>query len=288
MAERDSSHQRSSSRSPQSRSGSSAASRSSGSRPPSTRSKSSTPSNRPPRPPRSDQDRRAEAPKGPRIPDEITGEELDKKVAFELKTLPEELATFVARCLVATSLNLDENPADALYFAQLAKRKAGRVAVVREAVGMAEYFNGHYQEALNEFRAAKRMTGSVEYLPLMADCERGLGRPERALDLAKSEDARKLDEDGKAELLLVAAGARRDLDQLDAAIVMLAGPAAKADAPLRVRYAYADALEAAGRSDDASALFREIAAVDDEVETDADIRAGVITGVAFLEEPLED
>ena len=238
-----------------------------------------------PRPDRPRNDRsRNDRPRGPHIPDEITGEELDKKVAFELKTLPEELATFVARCLVATSMELDEHPERALEFARLAKQKAGRVAVVREAVGMAEYFNGNYQEALNEFRAAKRMTGSVEYLPLIADCERGLGRPERALELAKSEDAKRLDAEGKAELLLVAAGARQDLGQLDAALVMLAGPAAKADAPVRVRYAYADALDAAGRHDDAMALFVAIAADDVERETDADLRSGMLDEVEFLEE----
>ena len=247
--------------------------------------RSDRPRNDRPRDQRSRNDRpRDDRPRGPHIPDEITGEELDKKVAFELKTLPEELATFVARCLVATSMELDEHPERALEFARLAKQKAGRVAVVREAVGMAEYFNGNYQEALNEFRAAKRMTGSVEYLPLIADCERGLGRPERALELAKSEDAKRLDAEGKAELLLVAAGARQDLGQLDAALVMLAGPAAKADAPVRVRYAYADALDAAGRHDDAMALFVAIAADDVERETDADLRSGMLDEVEFLEE----
>lgn len=224
-------------------------------------------------------------PVGPRIPDEITGEELDKKVAFELKTLPEELATFVARCLVATSVTLDERPEDALHFARLAKKKAGRVAVVREAAGMAEYMNGNYQEALNEFRAAKRMTGSEEYLPLMADCERGLGRPERALELAKSADAAELDADGKAELLLVTAGARIDMGQIDAAIVLLSAPAQKSGAPLRVRYAYADALEMVGRGEEATKLFAALAVDDVERETDADERAGLVDDVAFLEEP---
>ena len=227
-------------------------------------------------------------PRGPHIPDEITGEELDKKVSFELKTLPEELATFVARCLVATSMTLDEDPELSLQYAQLAKKKAGRVAVVREAVGMAEYMNGHYQEALNEFRAAKRMTGSPEYLPLMADCERGLGRPERALDLAKTPEAQQLDADGKAELLLVTAGARQDLGQHDAALVLLAGPAGKKDAPIRVRYAYADALEGAGRVDEAAALFAQIAQDDEERITDADLRIGLVDDVEFLEEPADD
>ena len=45
---------------------------------------------------------------------------------------------------------------------------------------------GHYAEALAELRAAKRMNGATDYLPIMADCHRALGQPEQALKLAKS------------------------------------------------------------------------------------------------------
>ena len=55
----------------------------------------------------------------------------------------------------------------------------------------------------------------------MADCERGLGRPDRALDVARSEEANDLDAPGKVELAIVAAGARTDLGQLDAAVAEL-------------------------------------------------------------------
>ncbi len=87
---------------------------------------------------------------------------------------------------------LDEDPELAYAHAQAAQRRAGRVGLVREALGIAAYQVGHYEEALRELRTARRLTGSSEHLAVMADCERGLGRPERALDLAASDEAKTL------------------------------------------------------------------------------------------------
>ena len=53
------------------------------------------------------------------------------------------------------------------------------------------------------------MTGSVELWPVMADCERGLGRPERAMAMAGAPEVQKLDKAGQVEMRLVAAGARQ-------------------------------------------------------------------------------
>nr|BFE80418.1 hypothetical protein GCM10020093_030190 [Planobispora longispora] len=93
--------------------------------------------------------------------------------------------------------------------------------MVREAVGIAAYYAEHFAEALSDLRTARRITGSDEFLPIMADCERGLGRPERALDLVRSKEAERLDREGKIELAIVESGARRDLGQKDAAVVTL-------------------------------------------------------------------
>ncbi|EUA42791.1 hypothetical protein I553_6654 [Mycobacterium xenopi 4042] len=46
-------------------------------------------------------------------------------------------------------------------------------------------------------------------LPLIADCERGLGRPERAIELARGPEAAQLSGDDADELRIVAAGAAR-------------------------------------------------------------------------------
>ena len=106
---------------------------------------------------------------------------------------------------------------------------------------MAAYAAGEFSSALTELRAAARISGSPDYLPMMADCERGLGRPERALALATSAESGRLDREGKVELLIVAAGARRDLGQADAAVLTLQVPAlrARGAAPWLARLRYA-------------------------------------------------
>ena len=136
----------------------------------------------------------------------------------QLKGLPEKLAARVARHLAAAGMLIDEDPATAYQHTLAARARAARLAVVREACGEAAYAAGEYAEALSELRAAKRMNGATAYLPIMADCERALGRPERALTLAKSPAVANFEPAAKAEMTIVEAGARRDLGELDAAL----------------------------------------------------------------------
>lgn len=222
------------------------------------------------------------------MPEEITGRELDRAVRAELRTLPQELATRVARHLVVVAELLDVDPELAYKHAKAVRDRASRVAVAREAAGLAAYATGRYAEALAELRAFTRMSGSHEHLAEMADCERGLGRPEKALELAASPAAQGLEPDSRAELLIVASGARRDLGQHEAAVVVLAGPELKSRsrAPwvARLRYAYADALLAAGREDDAREWFARAAEIDDDGVTDAEERLAALEGVDFLTE----
>ncbi|GAA3405706.1 hypothetical protein [Pseudarthrobacter polychromogenes] len=150
---------------------------------------------------------------------------------------------------------IDEEPELAFQHALAASRRGGRLAAVREAVGLTAYAAGHYGEALREFRTYRRISGSNVHLPVMADCERGLGRPDRALDVARSEEAQDLDAPGKAELAIVAAGARTDLGQLDAAVAELEIPQLDINRAFsyspRLFRAYADALAGVGRDAEA-------------------------------------
>lgn len=120
-------------------------------------------------------------------------------------------------------------------------------------------------------------------MPVMADAERALGRPERAIEIARSPEARDLPAEEAVELLIVVSGARRDLGEHDAAVVGLQVPELDAarDEPWtgRLFYAYGEALQAAGRTDDAVRAFLEAAGADVEGETDAEERA-VLLGVA--------
>ena len=210
---------------------------------------------------------------GPPIPEDVTGRELDRGVAAQLRSLPEKLGARVARHLVAAGRLLDEDPETAYAHTLAARARATRVAVVREATGEAAYAAGHFAEALSELRAAKRMNGSVDYLPVMADCERALGRPERALELARSAGVAKLSADQQVEMTIVEAGARADLGEVDSALRTLENAPIRSIARepwvVRLRYAYADLLLKAGRRDDALEWFHRTAAVDSAGATDA-------------------
>ncbi len=221
------------------------------------------------------------------IPDDVTGQEIDPSVRQELMSLPKTLADDVARNLVMVARLLDEDPDLAYGYSRVALRLASRVAAVREAAGFASYATERYAEALAEFRACRRMTGTVDLWPVMADCERGLGRPERALEMAGAPEVHKLDRAGQVEMRLVAAGARRDMGQIDAAVVTLQSPELASNAvhpwTARLRYAYADALLAAGRDDEAREWFAKSLEADQSGSTDASDRLAQLDGVAFVD-----
>ena len=170
----------------------------------------------------------------------------------------------------------------ALAHARAARSRGARIAVVRETCGLAAYRCEEWAEALSELRTYMRITGRPDHLPVMADCERGLGRPERALTLARSKDVGRLDVEGRVEMRIVAAGARRDMGQLDAALATLEckelTSKSTEDWSARIRYAYAEMLLAAGRKEEARDWFVKAALVDPDELTDAAERAVEITG----------
>ncbi|MFJ8691084.1 tetratricopeptide repeat protein [Micromonospora wenchangensis] len=195
------------------------------------------------------------------------------------------MAETVARHLVATGQLIDEDPAEALAHAMAARRLAARISAVREAVGLAAYHAGEWQTAIAELRTYHRMTGLQSHLAVLADCERALGRPERAIDLFRGADNDKLDQAVAVELLIVAAGARGDLGQKDAAVAMLQVPELTTDVAepwtARLRYAYADALLAVDRREEAREWFSRAADVDTDGETDAPERLLELDGVVI-------
>jgi tetratricopeptide (TPR) repeat protein len=224
----------------------------------------------------------------PAVPEHVTGSELDAEVRAELRALPKDLAGRVSRHLVMAGRLSEEDPQTSYAHAKAARRLASRVGIVREAAGLSAYRAGEWSDALAELRAARRLgTGGDAYLPVMADCERGMGRPERALDLIKSAEGARLDQAGRIELRIVESGARRDLQQYEAAVVALQVPELK-DRRLRpwsarLFYAYADALEAAGRRDEASDWFARAAAADRDGETDAAERYAELEGLHIID-----
>ncbi|MEU0571552.1 hypothetical protein ABZ297_40000 [Nonomuraea sp. NPDC005983] len=199
----------------------------------------------------------------------------------------------MGRHLVAAERALgDDDPDRAHEHTKVARRFAARIGVVREAAGIVAYRAGHFSEALSDLRAARRLTGSDAYLPVMADCERGLGRPERALDLVRSPEAERLERPERIELSIVESGARRDLGQFDAAVITLQRVAELRDPQprpwsARLAFAYADALADAGHQEAATDWFARAMAFDEDGETDAAERYAELTG-AVIEDVEED
>lgn len=210
---------------------------------------------------------------GPPIPDDLSAKDLDKHARQALQSLPEKLADKVARHLVMAGLLIHDNPEEAHLHALAARARATRTGLVREACGETAYASGKFAEALSEFRAARRMNGSYSYSPMMADCERALKRPDKAIAYDTPAVRGHLDDAGQIELSIVVAGARRDQGQVDAAIRLLETEPlhtkSRGDWVPRLRYAYADALLDAGRRDDALEWFHRTVAVDGNAQTDA-------------------
>ncbi|BBY00676.1 tetratricopeptide repeat protein [Mycobacterium seoulense] len=213
---------------------------------------------------------------GPPIPPGVEARQLAPEIRGELSTLDRATADAVARHLVAAGELLDEDPEAALSHARAARARSSRIAAIREAVGIAAYHCGDWAQALAELRAARRMGSKSNLLALIADCERGLGRPERAIELARGPEAAQLDGDDADELRIVAAGARADLGQLEQALTVLStpqlDPARRGSTAARLFYAYADTLLALGRDDEALQWFLRSAAADVEGVTDAEDR----------------
>jgi tetratricopeptide (TPR) repeat protein len=202
----------------------------------------------------------------------------------------------VAAHLVAAGTLLEDDPEASLAHARAARDRASRVAAVREAVGVAAYYAGDYAEAAREIRAYRRMSGDTAYRAVLADCERAQGRPDVALRLVAEALGENPDPEETAELRIVEAGARLDLDEAPAARLVLEGALGGRPAPesldaadplrLRLASAYADLLEAEGESDLAAEWLTAIAAADPDDLTGAVDRLGI--EFTDLEEDLDE
>ena len=175
----------------------------------------------------------------PTIPAGVSADELDRDALRALATLSGPNRDIVARHLVMAGQLIDLDPEAAYQHAQAAVSRAGRVDVVREAAALTAYASGRYEEALREVRAVRRMRGDSSLRAVEADAERGLGHPEKAVEIIDATDASSLDLAEQVELVLVSSGARADLGQADVGLVIvddaLAALPASADDELRRR-----------------------------------------------------
>ncbi|GAA4354602.1 hypothetical protein [Microbacterium rhizosphaerae] len=116
---------------------------------------------------------------------------------------------------------IDDDPALAHEHALAASRRAGRVGVVRETVAITAYALGDYALALRELRTYRRISGSDDQIALIVDSERGMGRPDRALEEGRSVDRSALPAPVRVELAIALSGARLDLGETERALIEL-------------------------------------------------------------------
>ena len=183
---------------------------------------------------------------------------LSKDERERLRGLSKEHAENVGLHILAAYALEPDDPAGALQHAQWAAKQASRVDFARETLAFIAYRQGNYTLALREFRTAHRMNGYPDYLPFIADCERGLGHPRKAIDVAVSEDGHALDGEAKVEMFLVYAGAMADLKLWDKAldVVRKLERVRGLSGEYRMRATQAEQLflEESGRTDEAAAL----------------------------------
>jgi hypothetical protein len=195
----------------------------------------------------------------PLIPEGVTANELDRIARNELKTLSKENADGVALHLVMAARLIEADPALAHQHAISAARRAGRIGVVRETLAITAYATGDYALALRELRTYRRITGRNDQLPMMVDSERGLGRPEKALEEGRSVPRTSLPADVRVELAIAMSGARLDLGQTEQALAEL--EIAELDPKTAFSYspalfdAYATVLEELGREVEAEEWY---------------------------------
>lgn len=191
----------------------------------------------------------------PEIPESVTAADLDRIARNELKTLSKENAEEVARHLAMAARLIEDDPQLAHRHAISASRRAGRIGVARETLAITAYAIGDYALALRELRTYRRITGRDDQLPMMVDSERGLGRPDRALELGRSVPRASLAVPVQVELAIAMSGARLDQGNPEAALDELRIPqldptTAYSWSPALFS-AYATVLEDLGRQDEA-------------------------------------
>mgnify|MGYP000739086040 FL=1 len=194
----------------------------------------------------------------PKMPKGIEWSMLSTDDRERLRGLSKEHAENIGLHILAAYTLEERDPELALEHAKWVAHQASRIDFARETLAFVAYRQGDYKLALREFRTAFRMNGFLDYLPFIADCERGVGEPKKAIETAMSDDAKYLRGESKAEMFLVYAGALGDLELWDKAIeiVHTLGRSKGLAGEYRMRAVQAEQyfLEQAGRSDEAVAL----------------------------------
>ncbi|MEI2786259.1 MAG: hypothetical protein V9E82_11255 [Candidatus Nanopelagicales bacterium] len=165
--------------------------------------------------------------------------ELEQELRAELEAVGGTSGALVKH-LLSVQVLAEEDPEAAYQHAARLRQRMPRSALARQTACITAYRAGKFREAIKEEAAYRRVSNRLDLVPIAADCERGLGRPQRALAMVTEFEGQKLDADTRTELLIVGGGAREDLGDDEAARVLLQKAVRAARSPMaiaRSRYA---------------------------------------------------
>ena len=219
--------------------------------------------------------RREERALEPELESQFTGTNLDRAVIHDISTLNEDNKIIVGKHLESAAFFADSDPERALQHALAAKRRASRLAIVRETVGIMAYVNEDFALALAELRTAARISGTNEQVALIIDCLRALDRTEEGLKMARDIDRKALPREARIDLAIVLSGIRLDRHETDRAYAELQIPELDATnatmESIGLFDANAEVLEEMGRSEEAAKWRRYARATETHFEPDEEI-----------------
>lgn len=199
-------------------------------------------------------------------PDEIFELELEPDLMKELESYGGRTET-LAKHLLSVQVLAEADPEMAYQHAARLRERIPRAALARQTACIAAYRSGRFKEAIKDESAYRRLSGKYDLVPIAADSARGLEDPTRALAVVSEFDGENLDGDTRTELYIVAAGARRDLDDTQAARVFLQKAVRSAKSPMasaRARFALGELLAATGDTDEARKWLQSAAEIDED------------------------
>ncbi|MBQ5500124.1 MAG: helicase, partial [Aeriscardovia sp.] len=218
-------------------------------------------------------------PKEPALPKGLSWDMLSSSDKDALRSLSREHAENVGlHILAAYELEGEDLPL-ALEHAKWAASNASRIDIARECLALMAYRSQDFKTALKEFLTVRRLNGESDWIPFIADCYRGLGEPQKAIETIRKESP-DASAESKLEMMLVMAGAFADLKDTERALKIIRSMKALPGLPLSYRLRACEAeqtfLFMAGKKKEADAMEKEIEDMESKVFPEEEEEEGLV------------
>ena len=218
-------------------------------------------------------------PKEPALPKGLSWDMLSSSDKDALRSLSREHAENVGlHILAAYELEGEDLPL-ALEHAKWAASNASRIDIARECLALMAYRSQDFKTALKEFLTVRRLNGESDWIPFIADCYRGLGESQKAIETIRKESP-DASAESKLEMMLVMAGAFADLKDTERALKIIRSMKALPGLPLTYKMRACEAeqtfLFMAGKKKEADAMEKEIEYMESKVFPEEEEEEGLV------------